>query len=348
MKTFAFILCLLSIQIFAQLENTNECVPNMNTYHCTTMKDDKCLMPETFTNGSTVYHLMSCMKSHTCYPQEMGMGICFKRKYKYFDGESCRINPECYSGVCTKEKCVGIPDGGVCDSDLVCLNQSYCNDGICQKIAKPGEDCTSQSGCPIGYACGKENPKADPKCYKLFSIETGQYTSNRLYCKSGFALNVGNVNPNSNLYSPTDPAEDSNFICAESKLRSEPKCVKNTDCQFEVNIGTGSPMIMTGKTCICTAEGTTGYCQITTDNPVWTRWIELYAEVVNAGLNDDDHVAYHRPLGWGNSNLIQAEQDINRYEKFQSADDCARRYLSGAMTLRTSLVSLALVALFAL
>lgn len=346
MKTFAFILYLLSIQIISQFEETTTCEIGQMRYQCTTMKDDKCMMSETFqNNGTAIIHLMSCMKKDTCYPQEIGLGICFKRKYKYFAGEYCRINPECYSNNCSKGRCSGLADGEECDSDYVCLNQSYCDNGVCRKIPKAGEECASENGCHIGFACGKENPKSNSKCVKIFSIETGQYTSNRLYCKSGFALFVG-ANFEQNLYSPTDPAENLDFICAESKLRSEPTCTKNTDCEFEVNIGTDKPLLMKGKTCICSADGKQGYCQITTDNPVWTRWLELYAQVAAEGLGDDEHIAYNRPLGWGRPNLIQAEQDINRYEKFKAADDCARRYLSESMKINISLISVLLFTLF--
>ena len=75
-------------------------------------------------------------------------------KYLLKEGDKCISSSECYSGICTNEKCPIIADGSKCSSDKECALGSYAKRAtegfVCTKYAAKDADC-SDTECRPGF-----------------------------------------------------------------------------------------------------------------------------------------------------------------------------------------------------
>lgn len=100
-----------------------------------------------------------------------------------YTGESCCYDENCISGICLDNFCQGKLSGSSCFSTKECKPDNYCSeDKICQKLMKYEDSCTKDEECPIGGGCDNEI------CRELFSLISGNVTSNEKFCQSNFTV----------------------------------------------------------------------------------------------------------------------------------------------------------------
>lgn len=276
-------------------------------------------------------------------------GVCVKRRIFKFAGEKCATTTECFSGKCSGNKCEAIANGAKCSIDYSCASGSACVENtngkkVCTPIVKAGEDCRFNDHlCPFDYVCGATTRGGYSNCEKMFSLETGAYSTHPLLCKTGYLYTEG-----SNSYYPEeDGLSDSTLqtFCAEAKLDSGVICKERSDCKYTITTSKATPNILGG--CYCSVDGLTGYCEIGSTSDIVKNWIETYKkETTDMNTNDFLHLSYARNNNWENIKIQEARKRQWYYTALTQSDECAiRHYLNGNMNC-IKILSLFLFALF--
>lgn len=189
-------LSIIILSLFASNVLLQVCTDKSKIYQCAeeSLKDGKCLLIDTKSNKQEVYQLSNCGSDEMCFEMQSFYGFCVERppRFARFETEKCNYNRECLSNICTDGKCAAIADGQDCENKQTsCSNKSFCNsaDKKCKALIQEGQECGSDQECDFPLLCGKNSdPQTNNKCIKMFSIPTGQITSRRLLCISGFSF----------------------------------------------------------------------------------------------------------------------------------------------------------------
>lgn len=142
--------------------------PSQNSVYLTL---PKC---ETNCNFTSLYLPDTTWESIACYPRNVTGNP---------TGAPCTVASNCSSFICSDPVCFGTPNGLYCPDDEACMPGSYCDNYVCEPNLLPGDSCTRDEECPIGYGCDKGS------CSIYFSKTQGESASSHLFCKSNFLFN---------------------------------------------------------------------------------------------------------------------------------------------------------------
>ena len=96
-------------------------------------------------------------------------------------GDSCCINSNCNSNICSNLICQGLPAGANCTSTSICSPGYYCNsNSTCVSALPSGSKCTSDLECMIGYGCNMKF------CTQLWSIGYSNKAQDAKFCVSNY------------------------------------------------------------------------------------------------------------------------------------------------------------------
>ena len=122
------------------------------------------------TNITTI-SLQKCENKYYCNIHGNSTEKCQYKFTKKYEGDSCVYGEQCFSGICTNSKCVGIPDNEMCtQEDGACKKTSYCDNtkNKCLPLVSDGGKCKRDEECSIGFGCNEGN------CIRMFSITNGK------------------------------------------------------------------------------------------------------------------------------------------------------------------------------
>lgn len=102
-----------------------------------------------------------------------------------YTGSICSVASDCFSYICSVPYCYGADPDDYCPNDEGCQPQYYCDRDlfICVPALNPGDSCTFDNQCPVGYGCNLG------ECSLYFAVEQGVEASHHLFCKSNFEFN---------------------------------------------------------------------------------------------------------------------------------------------------------------
>ena len=174
-------------------------------YMCSEEKflDEQCL-DERILGDNRFFFLRKCRLNQACQiltksPINNSIGICVTRKHHLYDGDNCRKNYECSSGICKDNQCEGLslnikcdPNRYQCKLGLICNSQLSSNDNklfTCQKPIEEGNECKETNDCNLGYICSISSKNSVKTCIQMGSLEVGQQNSDPKACKTGDSYN---------------------------------------------------------------------------------------------------------------------------------------------------------------
>ena len=245
------------------------------------------------TNITTI-SLQKCENKYYCHIHGNSTEKCQYKFTKKYEGDSCVYGEQCFSGICTNSKCVGIPDNEMCtQEDGACKKTSYCDNtkNKCLPLVSDGGKCKRDEECSIGFGCNKG------KCIRMFSITNGTVDQG-YFCKSG-------------------QMKDGLCITTASKYREEQgSCTKDDDCEITEQAGT---ITSTNHTkCTCNKVGKK-YCGLTSNTTEWEEYINTWNKRIDKMREDKTlHPAHIRI---GNHDLYQPFSDgeiIAAYKKWDA------------------------------
>jgi len=119
--------------------------------------------------------LPSNLKETTCSPYYV--------RTKFYPGEYCRNDTECYSGVCQNNKCEGRELNEECTKDLECNPGLYCliEQGRCVEAIKANSPYKENEKCAANLV------KNETHCIKIGSIKNNKPSNVHSACRSLFA-----------------------------------------------------------------------------------------------------------------------------------------------------------------
>ena len=119
-------------------------------------------------------------------PESLGEeGICAKyySTAKFYPGEYCRNDTECYSGSCVNNTCTGKDLGDDCLDDGECNSKFFCKDGKC------AETLALKAACDVFTNKCKANLVCDnAECVKIGSKNNGENAMIPGACKSLYTM----------------------------------------------------------------------------------------------------------------------------------------------------------------
>ena len=248
---------------------------------------------------------------------------CVNNKKK--DQESCSKGDECFSKNCTGNICQGKKVGEECYHHLECAKNLYC-DGKCENFLKKGDKCTKDIQCPFGFGCGKSNQEnSEQICIKLYSIDSGQYSSKALLCKSGY------------LYG-------NNSLCATSRAENEGhSCNTNEECELKIKFGEGSSEIDGLGECKCAWKDSKTYCEFSTSYSEYSEYVERLSNYYQSKtINEDDYIAELKTHLPHEIKLLQLKGSI----QYQNIETCLEDFLQGFSLIKKYYVTFIFILLF--
>lgn len=136
-------------------------------------------------------------------------------------GNYCCENTDCFTNICTNNKCIGKELNSICSSNLECKPNEYCKGitftdieqvGNCALSLEAGTPCNSDANCMIGHGCNQGT------CTQLFSLEAGLVSENKKFCKSDFRVG--------------DHCEQLEVYVGNEKLKSPYECYIGSICSY--------------------------------------------------------------------------------------------------------------------
>lgn len=206
-------------------------------------------------------YMRSCSSGYECTleveSKKSRVYACQSKYKKKEEGSSCLLEEECITNNCKDNKCTAKVIGEVCDNDLDCSKDAYCNNGFCKASAKEGEECDSYKGCLAGYDCGrKEKDATKQTCIAEYSIPNGHYSSDSNLCESGLL-------------------DRETYLCydTESKVSEGASCETDSDCKAIKIIGDTQTEI--SLSCTVTWEHKK-ICEFGSTSKRWTTYASYY------------------------------------------------------------------------
>ena len=258
-------------------------------------------------NGTaTEFYLKKCPTGYKCSSDNNNDNVIQNCEAKYslkLPGENCNFYFDCYSGICTDNKCEAIKDTEECkgNDDWKCGTTSFCDQNICKPLAN--STCKNDEYCLVGMGCLIEEGKKEGQCKKMFSLEDGVYASAEYFCKSGY------------LYHKK---------CASTSRFKEPEnCNKDSDCLKNVTLPDGNHT--DDGVCECTLEGKK-YCQRTSNSDEWKNYVDTFNKEIEKIDTTKVHVSGQRNINggllhdWGSDRIKIAYKKFNVTYKGVNSD----------------------------
>ena len=149
----------------------------------------KCII--TYKDGEdTIKYVKACKKGKICKMDKHNYGYCVKRTEPMVQNSKCRINEECPSNICEKNKCSYKINGKSCFLHSECNINSYCDPIKHKCTSKKKDECFLDEQCDLFQICDFENKedyfKGKGKCVNIGEKEDGVFSANKFACQSGF------------------------------------------------------------------------------------------------------------------------------------------------------------------
>lgn len=252
-------------------------------------------------NGTaTEFYLKKCPTGYKCSSDNKVIKNCEAKYSLKLPGENCNFHFDCYSGICTDNKCEAIKDTEKCEDNWKCGTTSFCND-TCKPLTN--STCKNDEYCLVGMGCLIEDGKKEGQCKKMFSLEDGVYASAEYFCKSGY------------LYHKK---------CASTSRFKEPEnCNDDSDCQINVILPDGNHTAE-GE-CECTLEGKK-YCRRTSNSDEWKNYVDTFNKEIEKIDTTKVHVSGQRNIkggllhDWGSDRIKIAYKKFNVTYKGVNSD----------------------------
>ena len=252
-------------------------------------------------NGTaTEFYLKKCPTGYKCSSDNKVIKNCEAKYSLKLPGENCNFHFDCYSGICTDNKCEAIKDTEKCEDNWKCGTTSFCND-TCKPLTN--STCKNDEYCLVGMGCLIEDGKKEGQCKKMFSLEDGVYASAEYFCKSGY------------LYHKK---------CASTSRFKEPEnCNDDSDCQINVILPDGNHTAE-GE-CECTLEGKK-YCRRTSNSDEWKNYVDTFNKEIEKIDTTKVHVSGQRNINggllhdWGSDRIKIAYKKFNVTYKGVNSD----------------------------
>ena len=252
-------------------------------------------------NGTaTEFYLKKCPTGYKCSSDNNVIKNCEAKYSLKLPGENCNFHFDCYSGICTDNKCEAIKDTEKCEDNWKCGTTSFCND-TCKPLTN--STCKNDEYCLVGMGCLIEDGKKEGQCKKMFSLEDGVYASAEYFCKSGY------------LYHKK---------CASTSRFKEPEnCNDDSDCQINVILPDGNHTAE-GE-CECTLEGKK-YCRRTSNSDEWKNYVDTFNKEIEKIDTTKVHVSGQRNINggllhdWGSDRIKIAYKKFNVTYKGVNSD----------------------------
>jgi hypothetical protein len=142
----------------------------------------KCII--TYKDGEdTIKYVKACKKGKICKMDKHNYGYCVKRTEPMVQNSKCRINEECPSNICEKNKCSYKINGKSCFLHSECNINSYCDPikHIC--TSKNKNECFLDEQCNLFQICDFENEvdylNGKGKCVNIGEKEDGVFSANK-------------------------------------------------------------------------------------------------------------------------------------------------------------------------
>ena len=261
-------------------------------------------------NGTaTEFYLKKCPTGYKCSRDNKVIQNCEAKYSLKLPGENCNFHFDCYSGICTDNKCEAIKDTEECkgNDDWKCETTSFCDQNICKPLTN--STCKNDQYCLVGMGCLKEKGKEEEEgqCKKMFSLEDGVYASADYFCKSGYRYN--------------------NSKCASTSRFKEPEnCNEDSDCKINVTLPDGNHTDEAPKgECECTLEGKK-YCRRTSNSDEWKNYVDTFNKEIEKIDTTKVHVSGQRNINggllhdWGSDRIKIAYKKFNVTYKGVNSD----------------------------
>ena len=271
----------------------------INTYQCTTKKGtNRCMIIDNYiTEDPPIQHIVTyfenCPPHHHCqFLEGYTYRTCIPNFPPGFDGDNCVYNSDCFSGICSKNKCIGLKEDepckntNQCKSNLACYDET--NDPIkqdnkkCLPLKKENENCIIDfkeeekngafGNCDKGLVCatvGRSVYEMSSKCIKIGSLPDKTSCGNPFACESGIVLHnkcayikIGKIN--------RDPWMD---LCEYQSSTNNGDNIEERECSHSSKGEVRHPF-----------EGI---------HEFWKKYVQLYLKRINE-LNDDFAFNHHR------------------------------------------------------
>ena len=175
---------LILIPLAVLCANSGECAKYVCSKEFST---DTACAKQSFDNGAVIKLRKCSDESKVCDIKEVEdeEGLC-SASYstpKFFPGEYCRADSECYSLKCHNNTCVGHSLGGSCQEDVECDSGLYCAQGQCVSALGAGKTCSEEIKCKANLVCDAGT------CVLIGSKKDGEDSSMQGACASFFASN---------------------------------------------------------------------------------------------------------------------------------------------------------------
>lgn len=254
-------------------------------------------------NGTaTEFYLKKCPTGYKCSSDNNVIKNCEAKYSLKLPGENCNFHFDCYSGICTDNKCEEIKDTEKCEDNWKCGTTSFCND-TCKPLTN--STCKNDEYCLVGMGCLIEEGKKEGQCKKMFSLEDGVYASADYFCKSGYRY-------------------DSK--CASTSRFKEPEnCNEDSDCLINVTLPDGNHTLKPEGECECTLEGKK-YCRRTSNSDEWKNYVDTFNKEIEKIDTTKVHVSGQRNINggllhdWGSDRIKIAYKKFNVTYKGVNSD----------------------------
>lgn len=258
----------------------------------------------------TEFYLKKCPTGYKCSSDNKVIQNCEAKYSLKLPGENCNFHFDCYSGICTDNKCEAIKDTEKCEDNWKCETTSFCNkyEQYEQSTCKPltNSTCKNDEYCLVGMGCLIEEGKKEGQCKKMFSLEDGVYASEDYFCKSGYRYKSK---------------------CASTSRFKEPEnCNKDSDCLKNVTLPDGNHTTEAPEgECECTLEGKK-YCRRTSNSDEWKNYVDTFNKEIEKIDTTKVHVSGQRNINggllhdWGSDRIKIAYKKFNVTYKGVNSD----------------------------
>ena len=316
MKIVIYILTFISFTLFTTINCVNE---HCDVYKCLdelNVSNELICRLTTYDDVTqiTTHHVRKCNHNMQC-KQEITEGtLCTNVFVPKDEHEQCNMNFECNSNICVNNTCGVYPLTHKCERSMNCNKHAYCYSGVCTALLQPYDKCDTSKGCPFGYACGKTSSNdAYSRCYQMFTIKHGDYSSESLLCESGMHIN--------------NTCVDTTYANSNNDVK---RCTSNKECEFVLLKG-NETATKEGK-CVCSKNGER-YCELTSLSKQWKAFLTVFHDEVSAYKANTTHVAHYRNYidindvtsSWFNNKRIQTAFRNAKAEYYDTLN-CVHEY----------------------
>ena len=299
----------------------------ITTWQCMNKKEKKrCMIIDNYiTEDPPINHKVTYVEKcppnfHCQYIEGFTYRVCIPNFPPGFHGDSCVFNSDCFSGICSKNKCIGLKQNeqckntNQCSSNLSCYNLPNQTERKCLPLKKENENCIIDineeekngafGNCDKGLVCatiGSYVKEIEPKCVKIGSLIDKTSSVNPFACESGIVLNnkcsyveIGKIN--------RDPYLD---LCEYKSSTYRGNLVEERECSHS-------------------SKGEVKHPYENIHNN-WKKYVQLYIKKIKE-LNDDFGFNHHRYY-LNDFEVKKAFIDYLHGPFLSDADDCVKDFM---------------------